>query len=184
MASGRRLSAWPWMCCGLLGPKKVSAWGIDYSVEVCALELSLGMMSFHWRYGQRWRFSFFGCVGFGFEFTEKLVGGAAIDELGTPLPEDTLSTCQQSDAVLLAAIGGYVVWFVRGCISFALHQLNMPILLSPVWELDSRYCGQARVCDILALKFHSFPRFWLVSKTLVSKGIVDLRLLYLQHFSQ
>ncbi|XP_024360050.1 uncharacterized protein [Physcomitrium patens] len=45
--------------------------------------------------------------GFGFEFTEKLVGGAAIDELGTPLPEDTLSTCQQSDAVLLAAIGGY-----------------------------------------------------------------------------
>ncbi|KAG0562693.1 hypothetical protein M758_9G091200 [Ceratodon purpureus] len=45
--------------------------------------------------------------GINFEFTEKLVGGAAIDELGTPLPEDTLTTCQQSDAVLLAAIGGY-----------------------------------------------------------------------------
>lgn len=45
--------------------------------------------------------------GIDFQFTEKLVGGAAIDELGTPLPEDTLTTCQQSDAVLLAAIGGY-----------------------------------------------------------------------------
>ena len=43
-----------------------------------------------------------------FELTEKLIGGAAIDEFGTPLPEDTLATCQQSDAVLLAAIGGYV----------------------------------------------------------------------------
>lgn len=49
------------------------------------------------------------CAGINFEFAEKLVGGAAIDELGTPLPDDTLSTCQQSDAVLLAAIGGYVV---------------------------------------------------------------------------
>ena len=43
----------------------------------------------------------------GFSFEEKLVGGAAIDEFGTPLPEDTLECCKQSDAVLLAAIGGY-----------------------------------------------------------------------------
>jgi 3-isopropylmalate dehydrogenase len=56
-------------------------------------------------------FLFHVCAGIDFEFTEKLVGGAAIDELGTPLPEDTLTTCQQSDAVLLAAIGGYVVLF-------------------------------------------------------------------------
>lgn len=47
-------------------------------------------------------------VGMKFELTEKLVGGAAIDEFGTPLPEDTLATCQQSDAVLLSAIGGYL----------------------------------------------------------------------------
>jgi 3-isopropylmalate dehydrogenase len=42
-----------------------------------------------------------------FEFTEALLGGAAIDATGLPLPEATLSACRQSDAVLLAAIGGY-----------------------------------------------------------------------------
>lgn len=35
------------------------------------------------------------------------MGGAAIDALGTPLPDDTLAACKDSDAVLLAAIGGY-----------------------------------------------------------------------------
>jgi 3-isopropylmalate dehydrogenase len=43
----------------------------------------------------------------GFEFTEALIGGAAIDATGEPLPQDTLSKCRDSDAVLLAAIGGY-----------------------------------------------------------------------------
>ena len=43
-----------------------------------------------------------------FEFSEELVGGAAIDATGKPLPEKTLETCKKSDAVLLAAIGGYV----------------------------------------------------------------------------
>jgi 3-isopropylmalate dehydrogenase len=33
-------------------------------------------------------------------------GGAAIDECGSPLPEATLETCLDSDAVLLGAIGG------------------------------------------------------------------------------
>jgi 3-isopropylmalate dehydrogenase len=42
-----------------------------------------------------------------FEFTEALIGGAAIDATGNPLPEETLNICKQSDAVLLAAIGGY-----------------------------------------------------------------------------
>ncbi|MDY7012025.1 MAG: 3-isopropylmalate dehydrogenase [Cyanobacteriota bacterium] len=42
-----------------------------------------------------------------FEFTERPVGGAAIEATGNPLPEETLETCRQSDAVLLAAIGGY-----------------------------------------------------------------------------
>ncbi|CAI5524063.1 unnamed protein product [Closterium sp. Naga37s-1] len=45
--------------------------------------------------------------GITFEFQEALVGGAAIDEFGVPLPESTLATCRDSDAVLLAAIGGY-----------------------------------------------------------------------------
>ncbi|MGB0561764.1 MAG: 3-isopropylmalate dehydrogenase [Spirulinaceae cyanobacterium] len=42
-----------------------------------------------------------------FEFTESLIGGAAIDQTGQPLPDETLIACRESDAVLLAAIGGY-----------------------------------------------------------------------------
>ncbi|MGB3766737.1 MAG: 3-isopropylmalate dehydrogenase [Phormidesmis sp.] len=42
-----------------------------------------------------------------FEFKEALIGGAAIDATGSPLPEETLEACRQSDAVLLASIGGY-----------------------------------------------------------------------------
>lgn len=42
-----------------------------------------------------------------FEFEEALIGGAAIDATGEPLPQVTLDTCKGSDAVLLAAIGGY-----------------------------------------------------------------------------
>ncbi len=42
-----------------------------------------------------------------FEFTTALIGGAAIDATGEPLPAQTLETCRNSDGVLLAAIGGY-----------------------------------------------------------------------------
>jgi 3-isopropylmalate dehydrogenase len=42
-----------------------------------------------------------------FNFQEALIGGAAIDATGEPLPEKTLEICRNSDAVLLAAIGGY-----------------------------------------------------------------------------
>lgn len=42
-----------------------------------------------------------------FTFQEALVGGAAIDAVGNPLPDETLARCRESDAVLLAAIGGY-----------------------------------------------------------------------------
>ncbi|HIK24513.1 MAG: 3-isopropylmalate dehydrogenase [Thermosynechococcus sp. Uc] len=41
-----------------------------------------------------------------FDFLPALVGGSAIDAVGEPLPAATLTTCRQSDAVLLAAIGG------------------------------------------------------------------------------
>lgn len=43
-----------------------------------------------------------------FTFNEALIGGAAIDATGKPLPEETLEQCKASDAVLLAAIGGWV----------------------------------------------------------------------------
>jgi 3-isopropylmalate dehydrogenase len=42
-----------------------------------------------------------------FEFQQALIGGAAIDATGEPLPPETLELCKNSDAVLLAAIGGY-----------------------------------------------------------------------------
>jgi len=41
-----------------------------------------------------------------FQFDEALVGGAAYDAVGTPLPPETLELCKNSDAVLLGAIGG------------------------------------------------------------------------------
>jgi len=44
--------------------------------------------------------------GHQFELQEHLIGGAAIDEIGTALPDQTLAACQQADAVFLAAIGG------------------------------------------------------------------------------
>ncbi len=44
--------------------------------------------------------------GHAFEFAYGDVGGQAIDKVGVPLPQDTLATAKQSDAVLLGAVGG------------------------------------------------------------------------------
>ncbi len=41
-----------------------------------------------------------------FQYTYELIGGAAIDATGVPLPDKTLATAKASNAVLLAAIGG------------------------------------------------------------------------------
>ena len=41
-----------------------------------------------------------------FEYEEHLFGGAAIDEHGTALTDETLAACRAADAVLLAAVGG------------------------------------------------------------------------------
>ena len=43
--------------------------------------------------------------GFTLSFVEHLMGGAAIDATGEPLPDSTLAACRAADAVLLAAIG-------------------------------------------------------------------------------
>ncbi|RID75366.1 hypothetical protein BRARA_B02413 [Brassica rapa] len=45
--------------------------------------------------------------GLEFSFQEMPVGGAALDLVGVPLPEETVSAAKESDAVLLGAIGGY-----------------------------------------------------------------------------
>ncbi len=44
--------------------------------------------------------------GHTFRFREVLMGGVAYDQTGTPLPQETVEICQQSDAVLLGAVGG------------------------------------------------------------------------------
>ena len=42
-----------------------------------------------------------------FDFQEAMIGGVAIDATEEPLPTASLEQCRNSDAVLLAAIGGY-----------------------------------------------------------------------------
>ena len=44
--------------------------------------------------------------GFSVNYTEALIGGSAIDTEGVSLPEDTITACKKSDAVLLGAVGG------------------------------------------------------------------------------
>lgn len=43
--------------------------------------------------------------GHDFQFTEALIGGVAITAAGTPLPQQTIDICLDSDAVLLGAVG-------------------------------------------------------------------------------
>jgi 3-isopropylmalate dehydrogenase len=44
--------------------------------------------------------------GHRFEFESALLGGAAIDATGAPLPPETLALAARSDAILLGAVGG------------------------------------------------------------------------------
>lgn len=41
-----------------------------------------------------------------FDITEGLIGGAALDATGVPLPDETLEAAHNSDAVLMGAVGG------------------------------------------------------------------------------
>ena len=45
---------------------------------------------------------------FGFTVTrdERLVGGAAIDACGRPLPDETVEACDRADAILFGSVGG------------------------------------------------------------------------------
>ncbi|KAF7034159.1 LOW QUALITY PROTEIN: hypothetical protein CFC21_045209 [Triticum aestivum] len=45
--------------------------------------------------------------GVELRFREMLMGGAALDAVGVPLPDETLAAARASDAILLGAIGGY-----------------------------------------------------------------------------
>ena len=41
-----------------------------------------------------------------FRYKEVLMGGAALDTVGVPLPRETVEVCKDSDGVLLGAVGG------------------------------------------------------------------------------
>jgi 3-isopropylmalate dehydrogenase len=45
--------------------------------------------------------------GFEIELKEALIGGAAIDAVNDPFPQESLDQCLASDSVLLACIGGF-----------------------------------------------------------------------------
>lgn len=45
-------------------------------------------------------------MNLGLVFENALIGGAAYDAFGTPLPQTTLNLCKNADAVLLGAVGG------------------------------------------------------------------------------
>ncbi len=47
-----------------------------------------------------------GQYGHTFEFRQYLIGGAALDAQGVPLPRETLTGCGECDAVLFGAVGG------------------------------------------------------------------------------
>ncbi len=44
--------------------------------------------------------------GFTCDATEALVGGAAIDARGCPLPQETIDLCDKSEAILFGSVGG------------------------------------------------------------------------------
>ena len=44
--------------------------------------------------------------GHTFTYDEKLMGGCAIDQAGSSLPQETIEACLKADAVLLGAVGG------------------------------------------------------------------------------
>jgi len=44
--------------------------------------------------------------GHDFRFATHLIGGAAMDATGEPLPAATLAACERADAILLGAVGG------------------------------------------------------------------------------
>lgn len=45
-------------------------------------------------------------LGAQFEFKNELIGLAAMEKTGEPLPDSSLEACRQADAILLGAVGG------------------------------------------------------------------------------
>ena len=65
--------------------------------------------------------------GHEFDFVPALIGGAAIDATGEPLPVATVEACQKADAVYLGAVGGPKLLLAdRGCPFFKRRSFFTP----------------------------------------------------------
>ena len=76
--------------------------------------------------------------GHTFDSEEALIGGAAVDATGSPLPEATVEACRKADAVYLGAVGGpfaYLVGARLGGVWLPLGVWTSGALLALIWAL-------------------------------------------------
>ena len=102
-------------------------------------------------------------TGVSFETKEGLVGGAAYDQSGSPLPDDTMQLALSSDAVLLGAVGGpkwepleYRLRPERGLLGLrsglGLYANLRPVVVSGSGEVDAgRHGGGHRSAEDASL---------------------------------
>ena len=91
-----------------------------------------------------------------FEISEGLVGGAALDEAGVPLSDETLAQAVASDAVLF---GAFLVWAAADLVSsYARDRRNRVVYPEPNWSatIGAIVVGIA-LWAVIALWLH----FWL-----------------------
>ena len=69
--------------------------------------------------------------GFKLEFTDALIGGAALDACDDPFPDETYKTMVASDSVLLAAIGGAYVCVCVLCVCCVCVSKSVCVHVSP-----------------------------------------------------
>ena len=67
-----------------------------------------------------------GARGVGLSLDYALLGGAAIDRTGVPLPDETVEKCRAAQAVLLGAVGG-PKW--DGVTAVSYTHLTLPTIL-------------------------------------------------------
>ncbi len=116
--------------------------------------------------------------GHDFQFKEALLGGVAITAEGTPIPQATIDTCLDSDAVLLGAVGdnkfnhlspdkrpesgllqirqvlgGFAN--LRPCLSFAALAENSPLRPEVTRDVDILF-----VRELLGGLYFGTPRWW------------------------
>jgi 3-isopropylmalate dehydrogenase len=99
--------------------------------------------------------------GVEIEFEEALVGGAAYDDCGHPLPSSTLELCRAADAVLFGAIGG-PKW----------DDVNPPSLRPEIGALLPLRAGLGLYANIRPAR--TFRALTSASPLKLDRGLVDL----------